>query len=248
MCSADQILTPAGDDVSAVDLEADVDANRSDRRAVADAEARPRCAARRGRSPWSSRTRCRCRRSRRAPRPPRTGTRSSAFRITSALPPIGKPSWSIVAGVPSWSSAKPRTVVSPPAKKRSLAGRSRTVSTTGWPCRRHRSPHRATVRGKPVARPTRALVASTTRLRLRHGPEQLRRQIALEEADLRADPPRGDLPVGAQIAARRSGSPDRRGRRGWPTARTTTAGPAETAGRSAAARSGSIFSSNSSVR
>src|SRR5262245_39108197 len=48
--------------------------------------------------------------------------RSSAFRMTTPLPPTGNPSASITSGVPSRSSAKPRTVVSPPAKKRSLAG------------------------------------------------------------------------------------------------------------------------------
>jgi len=54
--------------------------------------------------------------------------RSSALSTTSPLPPFGKPvCGSTVSAVPRRSSEKPRTVVSPPAKKRSLAGRSCTV-------------------------------------------------------------------------------------------------------------------------
>ena len=40
------------------------------------------------------------------------------------MPPFGNPVGLMVFGAPAVSSAKPRIVVSPPAKKRSLAGRS----------------------------------------------------------------------------------------------------------------------------
>ena len=68
--------------------------------------------------------------------------------------------------------------------------------------------------------------------------EQLRGEVRLDEADLRSDRAGRQLPVGAQIVAARPDRADRRACRGSPTGRTTTAGPAETAGRSAACPSG----------
>ena len=53
------------------------------------------------------------------------GARVSRLKIAMALPPWGNPFGSSVSALPRRSSAKPRTVVSPPAKNRSLAGNSR---------------------------------------------------------------------------------------------------------------------------
>ena len=53
---------------------------------------------------------------------PNTGIRSSEFSTIIALPPVGKPLAPMVVSSPSRSRANPRTVESPPAKNRSLAG------------------------------------------------------------------------------------------------------------------------------
>jgi len=98
-----------------------------------------------------------------APSPPMTARRTSAFNTTSPFPPVGNPVELIVASVPSRSREKPRTVVSPPAKNRSLAGsRSSTTSTpfrttTG---RRRTSAGPRVSRGSP---PRRAPAPSTAR-------------------------------------------------------------------------------------
>ena len=136
-------------DNPAVHLEPDVEANRANWRAVTQAETggdanlveiqfpRPRLKT----LPPSRNTA--------APRSRHTGTRSSPLRATSALPPRGNPVGLIVLGAPAVSSANPRIVVSPPAKKRSLAGKS---SIGGWSaCRRYRG---VTGRGNPSARPS----------------------------------------------------------------------------------------------
>ena len=86
------------------------------------------------------------------------------------------------SGVPRLSSANPRTgPVSPPAKNRSLAGRSSTVCVVTWPC----ASMMITSRGNPVARPTLALPANTNRLALGTRPEHLRPH----EASSRGRPP-----------------------------------------------------------
>jgi hypothetical protein len=73
---------------------------------------------------------------------------------------VGRLRWAlIVFGVPTESSANPRIVVSPPAKKRSLAGRSSTVCSVVLPS----ASVTCTARGKPSASPTAARAATTVR-------------------------------------------------------------------------------------
>ena len=117
-----QVLETAWRDFLAVDLESEVDADRSDRRLVPHAEAGRAAQAAAGRCQSACLNTFPYRRSRPRRALRITGSRSSALKMTTPLPPIGNPSSSIASGVPSWSRAKPRTVVSPPAKKRSLAG------------------------------------------------------------------------------------------------------------------------------
>ena len=113
------------------------------------------------------------------------------------------------ASSPSASRAKPRTVVSPPAKNRSLAGRSLTSSTIGCPSGpitgSPSSLTRTRSRGKPRARPTRAPAATTERAQPRQPDDSRRLAEALDEARpasrARAPPRRLSTPISR--AARR---------------------------------------------
>ena len=117
--------------------------------------------------------------------------RASTFSTISPWPPVGKPSWSMVSGVPRRSSVNPRTVVSPPAKKRSLAGSSSRTMVV---------PSLLTSRGKPVASPRRAPKTMTAERRPRQLPIRESLHECLDEPDLRSDAPGRQLGVDADQA------------------------------------------------
>ncbi len=138
------------------------------------------------------------------PRLRQTGIRSSALKMTSALPPIGMPFWSSVRRRAELvRAAKPRTVVSPPAKKRSLAGRSCTISGRPFASSTGRPFASSTGRGKPVASPRRASPAKTMPCARGSVRKSSRGHERLRQADLRADRAAGELAVDARVGAAR---------------------------------------------
>ena len=138
-----------------------------------------------------------------APKSFHTGIRSSAFMISTALPPRGKPRGLIVSGVPTVSSAKPRMVVSPPAKNRSLAGRS-SITIGGRP---RSDGHRASVgwasRWKPVRQADRGARREDDPRAPGNALEPGALQVGLDEADLPAERARRHAGLAAQERAAR---------------------------------------------
>ena len=186
-----------------VHLEAEIEANRSEGRLVADAAADRAAQLAEVDVGDVRRTRCRCRGSRRRRGRRRPGARSSALKITSPLPPIGTPSWSSVSpgcGGTCRCRADRARSRGPSCRRRRRTARSRADSFDDVEAGREAEP-RVAGEDEPSA---------CAAWSLKH----LRREERLHESDLGTDRPRRELAVGADVVARRADRPYRRACRG----------------------------------